>query len=220
MNHELSASGKLAGQSGERVMWPAIGILAAAVVIGVVYNQVSPLGVRKPVTTEEPALVNQSPAIPTAPEVSPSVSQPATTNLPTWDFLPPPSTTVPVGPATPAMSAAEAGFPELKWPAVKALLAEKQIVLVDARLAETYALSRIPGAVSLPAYSPIAELEAFAAKYPRETRFVIYCNSESCDMSHELAAKLARHFGYTNLSLMPGGFAEYVIAESSTGKAP
>jgi rhodanese-related sulfurtransferase len=193
-------------ESGGHVVWQAVGILAAAMAIGMVYNQTSPLGVRKPTPPgEQPALPQI--AAPTALSTGSAV---APTNLPGWNFLPPNSTA----------AATELRFPELKWPAVKTLLAANQIVLIDARLAETYALSRIPGAISLPAYSPVAELQAFAERFSRETRFVIYCNSESCDMSHELAAKLARQFGFTNLAIMPGGFAEYVIAESGAANPP
>lgn len=197
-----------AGLGNSRVAWQAGGILLAALVMGLVYNHSSPLGVRTP----EP------------PDALPSVESPKATHLQPPVTNPPPIASVqPITPAptppNPAPSAAQPQFPELKWPAVKALLAAGQIVLIDARLAETYALSRIPGAISLPAYSPVAELQAFAAKFSRDMRFVIYCNSETCDMSHDLAGKLSRQFGFTNLALMPGGFAEYVIAESG-GKNP
>lgn len=193
-------------ESGGHIAWQAAGILAAAVVIGMVYNQTSPLGVRKPTPPgEPPALAHM-----TAPTASSTESPVVPANSPGWNYPPP----------NPTAATAELRFPELKWPAVKTLLAANQIVLIDARLAETYALSRIPGAISLPAYSPVAELQAFAERFSRETRFVIYCNSESCDMSHELAAKLARQFGFTNLAIMPGGFAEYVIAESGAANPP
>lgn len=211
MNSTMPEQNQPGRETGGHVAWQAIGILAAAVVIGIVYNQTSPLGVRKPASLGEPSTLIHSTAVSPSSSVAitpPAGGEGAITNLPKWDFLPP----------NPAASTTELHFPELKWPAVKALLAAGQIVLIDARLAETYALSRIPGAISLPAYSPVAELQAFAARFSRETRFVIYCNSETCDMSHELATKLARQFGFTNLTIMPGGFAEYVIAESGATK--
>ena len=195
------------------------GILLAAVVLGVAYNQSSPLGLRATSAGDQSALPVAIPGA-EAPPI-PSVAQPGdggrrlpvSTGAKVADLnpilpAPPvPSNQSPVAVANPPP------FPELKWPAVKALLAAKQIVLIDARLKETYLLSHIPGAVSLPAYSPPEELQAFAMKYPRHTRMVLYCNSDTCEMSHELAGKLARNYGYTNLSVMPGGFAEYVIAE-------
>jgi rhodanese-related sulfurtransferase len=208
MSSGMAESKAAGGESGGRVAWQAAGILLAAVALGIAYNESSPLGVRRPAPEEMP--------LPTAVKRTSSTgNESAPTNLPGWDFPPPP----PTGRVNSAV-ASQTQFPELKWPAVKALQAAGQIVLIDARLAETYALSRIPGAVSLPAYSPVEQLQIFATRYPRETRFVIYCNSETCDMSHELAGKLARQFGFTNLALMPGGFAEYVIAESGTANPP
>ena len=217
MNSTTPEQSQPVRETGGHVAWQAIGILTAAFVIGIVYNLTSPLGVRKPVPLEEQSALNHSAAPP--PSSLPITTPPAgsdgvVTNPPNWDFLPP----APSGP--PKLGTTELHFPELKWSAVKALLAANQIVLIDARLAETYALSRIPGAISLPAYSPVAELQAFAAKFSRDTRFVIYCNSETCDMSHELAAKLAQQYGYTNLALMPGGFAEYAIAEPGAANRP
>jgi len=219
MNSTMPEQSKLASESAGYVAWQAVGILAAAVVIGIVYNQTSPLGVRKPTPLGEQFTLNHSAAPVSSGEPITTLqtgSEGAKTDIPSRDFPAP----TPHTPPNPAASTAELRFPELKWPAVKALLAANQIVLIDARLAETYALSRIPGAISLAAYSPVAELQAFAAKFSRDTRFVIYCNSETCDMSHELAAKLARQFGYTNLALMPGGFAEYVIAEPVGANSP
>lgn len=208
MSSGMAESNAAGRESGGRIAWQAAGILLAAVALGIAYNESSPLGVRQPAPEELPLSI-------TAQRTAPTGNESAPTNLPSWDFPPPP----PTGAANSAVSA-QLQFPELKWPAVKALQASGQIVLIDARLAETYALSRIPGAVSLPAYSPVEQLQAFAAKYPQNTRFVIYCNSETCDMSHELAGKLARQFGYTNLALMPGGFAEYVIVESGAANPP
>lgn len=224
MNSGMSEQCKSVREAGARVVWQALGILIASGLLGIAYNHSSPLGVRWPApkqaVTSDP--VTASSGLPSAwpsandESTNPRINEGALTNLPGWDPVP----ASPVVSAIPATPAGELQFPELKWPAVKALLAAGQIVLIDARLAETFALSAIPGAVSLPAYSPVEQLRAFAAKHPRDTRFVIYCNSDTCDMSHELAGKLARQFGFTNLTIMPGGFAEYVIAESGTANPP
>lgn len=227
MNSGMSEQSKSVGETGGRIVWQAMGILIAAGLLGIAYNHSSPLGVRwpKPKQPVTPATLNQVTAPSGLPSALPSsndrrtdprVNEGALTNLPSWNPIP----TSPAVTAIPATPAGELQFPELKWPAVKALLAARQIVLIDARLAETFALSAIPGAVSLPAYSPVEDLRTFAAKHSRDTRFVIYCNSDTCDMSHELAGKLARQFGFTNLTIMPGGFAEYVIAESGTANPP
>lgn len=206
-------------ETGLRVALQACGILLAAVVLGVAYNQSSPLGLRTTSAEDQSASPVATPGTPALP--IPSITQPGDAGRPqpisigakVADLNPVlPSPPVPSN-QSPAAVANPPPFPELKWPAVKALLAAKQIVLIDARLKETHLLSHIPGSVSLPAYSPPEELQAFATKYPKDTRLVLYCNSDTCDMSHELAGKLARNYGYSNLSVMPGGFAEYLIAE-------
>lgn len=181
---------------------PAIGILLAAVVLGVAYNSFSPLGVRAPRPEETSTVSAPSPA--------------ATIPSPPVPVAPPPAPAVPAPIPTPAV--AQPQFPELKWAEVKTLLAQNKIVLVDARLKATYDISHIPGAISLPATSPAVELQAFATKYPKDTRFVTYCSSESCDMSLTLAQSLYKICGYTNVSHMPGGFVEYQTAEAANAK--
>lgn len=210
MNAATRTKPTLPVQPSGRVGWHAGGILLAAIFCGVIFNQASPLGVKAAAPIE--ASVGAESGMPPS-SASELEVLPASTNVIAREIAAPTQ-------STPVLVTMPPQFPELKWPAVKALLAANQIVLIDARLKETFALSRIPGAVSLPAYSPVEELQAFAAKYPRDTHFVIYCNSDTCDMSHDLAGKLARQFGFTNLTLMPGGFAEYLIAESAANQPP
>lgn len=221
MNSGFSEHEKGQSQGAIQEVWQALAILAAAMLLGLAYNHHSPLGVRprqSPDTKTEPAAAGTntqaSPPL-TLSNAATNAAQPAElfAALPAFESAPATASPAPVTPS------GELRFPELKWPEVKALLAANQIVLVDARLAETFALTHIPGAVSLPAYSPPEQLQAFARSHPQHQRYVLYCNSDTCDMSHELATKLARQYGYTNLTLMPGGFAEYVIAEPAAAAA-
>jgi rhodanese-related sulfurtransferase len=89
---------------------------------------------------------------------------------------------------------------------------------VDAREAVYYQTEHIPGAISLPAGSPPADLIAFVTKYPRETALVVYCGSPQCPLSHQLVAVLTGQLGYSNVREMPGGFAEYRQAEAQSSK--
>jgi rhodanese-related sulfurtransferase len=109
-------------------------------------------------------------------------------------------------------------FPELTWAQVKPLLTAGKVVLLDARLKAQYELSHIPGAISFPANSPAVDVQLFALKYPKETQFVVYCGSEQCHLSHQMAEVVFKICGYTNVSEMPGGYAEYLAAEP--GDAP
>jgi rhodanese-related sulfurtransferase len=198
------------------LLWQMFGILAASILIGLAYNNASPLGLRsespsEPFKIESPRTERLNPS-PTNVAVA-SIPPPLATNSRIIAATPtPPLVTNTAQPVATPMK-----FPELKWPEVKALLSAKKIVLVDARLKANYDISHIPGAISLPATSTAPELQAFATAYPRDTHFVTYCGSDSCHMSRALAESLVKICGYTNVSEMPGGFAEFIIAEPNGG---
>jgi rhodanese-related sulfurtransferase len=183
----------------KNLVWrQVIAILGTAVVLGLVYNVASPLGVRAPKTEDEaPNLPTNSRAL--APQLTTSVA----TN---------PSTET----TTSATSVTNASDAALLWVQVKPLLATGQILLVDARAKMAYDIEHIPGAVSLPVESAPADFIAFAMKHPKDTAIVVYCGSDNCDLSHELAEKLRTDLGYTNVREMPGGIAEWRVA---AGKA-
>jgi rhodanese-related sulfurtransferase len=166
-------------------------ILGVAAVLGLVYNMVTPLGVRTP-----------KPADPTT-SVPPKQNGHATSTNSAG------VTNVTVAPDSPPHESGSA----LRWVEVKSLLAAGQIVLLDARAAAAYEIEHIPGALSLPAESQPAEFVAFVSKYPQNTAIVTYCGSDNCDLSHELAEKLRKDLGFTNVREMPGGIAEYRVAE-------
>lgn len=179
------------------VAWSqVIAILAAAVALGLVYNVASPLGVRAPkpkTQAASPLTGSNAPIVrPTAPVVTNSA----------------------IAPATPVALATNVSPFALRWVEVKPLLESGQIVLLDARAKTAYDLEHIPGALSLPTESKPEEFIAFAMKHPKDTAIVVYCGGEDCDQSHELAEKLRKDLGYTNVKEMPGGIVEYRVAVS------
>lgn len=169
-----------------------VAILAAAVALGLVYNVASPLGVRAPKPEEQAA---GPPARSNAPIVQPTA--PVSTN--------PSNLPATVGTLTTNANA-------LRWVEVKALLESGQIMLLDARAKTAFDLEHIPGALSLPTDSKPEEFVAFAMKYPKDTAIVVYCGGGDCDQSRELAEKLRKELGYTNVKEMPGGIVEYRLA--------
>ena len=176
----------------------AVAILAAAVALGLVYNSASPLGLRLHKSAENlasaPASTNASPVRP----ITTTSSEGSTT---------PTNTT-----AATALASAEF-IPVLTWVQVKPLLEAGKIVLVDGRTPAAYQVEHIPGAISLSVKSPPAEFAAFAANYPTGTNVVVHCGSDMCELSHELAVKLVKEMGFTNVQEMPGGITEYIIFE-------
>ncbi len=120
--------------------------------------------------------------------------------------------TAPVGAAPPSVE--KKLLTALPWPAVKSLLAQGQITLVDARDSLAFEAGHIPGAVSLPANALKEKLGEFATRYPKTQPLVIYCASIHCGMAHAEAVVLAEQQGYLDVREMPGGYAEWRLAET------
>lgn len=173
-------------------------MLIAAVIIGLAYNSITPLGVVFGATTATPPDSDSAPAVQNRDAV-----QFINASLKTGNVFGQGTFLLAKGP----------GRKNLTWPETKALLAGNEIVLVDARDAIAYQTEHIPGAISLPATSTKAQLADFASKYPPDTALVIYCNSKRCPLGHDLAKTLRSQWHYTNIRLMPGGFAEYRAAQ-------
>lgn len=174
-----------------------LGILAAATVLGLAYNQASPLGVRA---------TSPSTSTDTAPKRTGFVNETVSITLESSGGVPAPE----IAPKAPAPARQ---IPHLTWAQVKPLLETGKIVLVDARSKATYDLGHIPGAVSLPSNASPAEFQAFAKAHPPSTAIVAYCGSESCAASRQTIDALIRAGGYTHASDMPGGYAEFLTAK-------
>lgn len=188
------------------------GIFVAALVLGVLYNHASPLGLRAGGAVDSSA-AGASSALP----LKPSVVRTGYFNETISRTLETPSA---LGAQTRAASTANTpakspAIPSLTWAQAKPLLAAGKMVLVDARAKANYDAGHIPGARSLPAGSPAADVRAFARTYPPSTAFLTYCGSESCHASRQLAESLLRAGGLRNVNDMPGGFAEFLADPSS-----
>jgi rhodanese-related sulfurtransferase len=169
-------------------------LLGAAVVVGIAYNSVTPLGVAF-------GAGPRSPVDPNAPSVQAGVGvehrvQFTRTALQSDNA------------DTPMLLAKAGGGKNLSWPETQSLLAANEIVLIDAREPMNYQTEHIPGAISLPSTCTKDALANFTSKYPPDTPLVVYCESKMCPASHNLARRL-HHEGYKNVRVMPGGFVEY-----------
>ena len=193
-----------------RLASPMAGVFIASVVLGFAYNAASPLGVRSASSAARPFLGAAAPA-----RVIPATGYFNETLSMTLEGAGPLGTESGSGMAVPA--AGHRPVPTLTWLEVKASLRGGQVLLLDARVAAYYQAEHIPGAISLPANSAPAEIATFAAQHPKTTAIIIYCGSTSCPMAHQLADVLVGQHGYSNVKVMPGGFAEYRMAEAQTG---
>lgn len=101
---------------------------------------------------------------------------------------------------------ADASFPRVTWSEARPRVEAGEWTLVDAREEEQFNARHIPGAVSLPSHSYPELLAFFAEDHGTAKTVVIYCGTEECDLSEQLAARLRDEAGCTDLRILDGGF--------------
>ena len=188
-------------------------IFLAAVVLGVAYNRSSPLGVSfsgsgSPASVAALAGKTNAPlgSLPSA-ESDPALRNETITAVIVSGGLETASLPAHKMPAT------------LSWAEVKPLLAKGEIVLLDGSEPATYEAGHIPGAISLPLKMLAERIADFSAQFSKNKPLVIYCASIRCPTSHAEAVALIEQYGYLDVREMPGGFAEWRVAEPSAAPA-
>ena len=104
-----------------------------------------------------------------------------------------------------ARKAYDDGFERVTWTEAQPKISSGEWLLVDARDEEQFTAEHIPGAVSLPAASYEDMLLFFAEEHGRDKPVVIYCGTEDCEMSAELAMRLRDEAGFTDIRILEGG---------------
>ena len=81
---------------------------------------------------------------------------------------------------------------------------------VDARPAAEYEREHVAGAVSAPADAPWEQtLSALIDVWDPTQRIVVYCGSEDCGLSREVASRLRRDLGTPDVFALQGGWAAW-----------
>jgi rhodanese-related sulfurtransferase len=104
-------------------------------------------------------------------------------------------------------------FPKVTWKETAPRVQAGDWLLVDAREEEHFQAQHIPGALSLPAHSYPELLEFFAEDHGTEKTVVVYCGTEDCDLSVELALRLRDEAGCHDIRILDGGFLAWRRAE-------
>lgn len=81
-------------------------------------------------------------------------------------------------------------------------------IVVDARLPSAYRAEHIPGAISVPPALGFSALKDILATVPKDRHVLLYCQSEHCGWSSEVA----NHFlprGYRRVSVYRGGMNDW-----------
>ena len=81
-------------------------------------------------------------------------------------------------------------------------------MVFDARVPEQYEAGHLPGARNLPVGDADWRLGAYASLLTPATPILVYCGGADCLDALELAVKL-RAYGFQDLTLYPGGYAEW-----------
>lgn len=104
-------------------------------------------------------------------------------------------------------------FSRVTWSETEPHVASGAWLLVDARDEENFAAQHIPGAISLPAHAYPELLQFFAEDYGTEKTVVVYCGTEDCDVSTELAIRLRDEAGLSDVRILDGGFLSWQRAQ-------
>jgi len=103
--------------------------------------------------------------------------------------------------------AADGGeFPFVRWAEAQPRIDAGEWLLVDARDEEQFNARHIPRAISLPSHAYPEMLEFFAEDHGTAKTVVIYCGTEDCDLSTQLALRLRDEIGYADIRILEGGF--------------
>ncbi|HSN95593.1 MAG TPA: rhodanese-like domain-containing protein, partial [Nitrososphaeraceae archaeon] len=100
-------------------------------------------------------------------------------------------------------------FDELNKSEMETLVEEGSVLLVDSRMTADFAAASIPGAVSLPVTSSLAQRISALAGVAKTRQIVVFCQSSQCKFSDEIAHFL-KFNGYRNVLIYRGGFLDWI----------
>ncbi len=83
-------------------------------------------------------------------------------------------------------------------------------IWVDARPDEEFARDHVPGAVSLNEDRWNELLPQFLANWSPDKKVVVYCSSQSCNASREVAKRLRDEAQLKNVFVVQGGWQEWL----------
>jgi rhodanese-related sulfurtransferase len=212
-----------------RAVAPQLLILGAlSAVLGICFNSANPIGIHW--STSQPATTATLTSQPSAPPVAPALAPATSTASPvTPANHPSPAPAISqtaalpqAAPSLPILSATslKTNLFDVTWGEVKLLVAAGQAILVDVRGRATYDAGHIPGAVSLQEWSTPDEIRFFQQQYPTNKTLVVYCGNLACPASEEMREKLVHDYGYQNVLVMKGGYAEWQKAELGYDPTP
>jgi rhodanese-related sulfurtransferase len=92
----------------------------------------------------------------------------------------------------------------------RALSWGENVIWVDARPEEEFGRDHVPGAISLNEDRWNELLPQFLQNWSPEKRIVVYCSSQSCNASREVAKRLRDQAQLKNVFVLEGGWEEWL----------
>jgi rhodanese-related sulfurtransferase len=84
-----------------------------------------------------------------------------------------------------------------------------KVLWLDARADEQFAADHIPGALQLNEDHWDDSLHQVLGVWSPEKKVVVYCSRLTCHASHEVAERLRKEAGLTNVYVLDGGWEEW-----------
>lgn len=112
-----------------------------------------------------------------------------------------------------------AGIPVTFLIGVRNRMSDPETVFFDARSIAEYAAGRLPSAKPMPVAEAAERIGDHILDLTTETPIVVYCGGLDCPDALELALRL-REFGFSDVTLYPGGFEEWVAYGGAVEKDP
>lgn len=86
---------------------------------------------------------------------------------------------------------------------------EAPVLWVDARETEVFEKAHIPHAISLNAGNFESNLPLLLSQWQPGDQIVVYCDTQLCDASHELAERLRNEVGLLDVRVLFGGWSAW-----------
>ncbi len=99
---------------------------------------------------------------------------------------------------------------------LKSLLAEQNIVLLDARLPEVYTAGHIPEAINIP-WDMLGEYYSALNSIPRDIGIITYCDGPPCETAEQLALEMKK-MGFKRVLYYYDGLDDWKIAREEIRK--
>lgn len=99
-------------------------------------------------------------------------------------------------------------FPEITAVQLQDLIQTNDTSIIDSRQPSSYHRSHLPRAINIPTTITYGLLRDTLKKIPLTNRLVVYCRSEECEWSDQVA-QLLNQYGYRHILIYRGGYQEW-----------